>query len=282
MLRRIDKLWCLAQVLSLDVVLAALSLLFFVSRLLQQPLQPLYYLSLALAVWIIYIGDHFLDALHFSGQIAVPRYHFFQQHRILWFGLLMFVASALVSLVTCYLPSRLLIAGMGMAAIAATHLFIAFRWRRWPWLKELAVALIFSTGIILGPWSKFEFGFHRPILAIWLHIFLASWSNLISFAIFERSLDRRQSAWSQVLWLGLPINRCLVMILSTTNTVLCIALVFILEIQPLSTLVFLPVTFGGALLPAAMLLNYVFWKRQQRYRRFADLVFLLYILAALF
>ena len=66
----------LYQILSLDVVLGAVSVGVFATQLLQVKANPYWWIILAVAVWVIYTFDHLVDGFKKKGESTIYRHRF--------------------------------------------------------------------------------------------------------------------------------------------------------------------------------------------------------------
>jgi hypothetical protein len=108
---------------------------------------------LALAVWLAYAGDRWLDGMRIAeGAAVTPRHRFAQVHRgpIAWVGFA--VLGATVLLASLLLPLRFVERGWLLGAGVAIYFFL----NQWPkttrslrGLKEMAVAILFAAGTVV-------------------------------------------------------------------------------------------------------------------------------------
>ncbi|MEI6416720.1 MAG: hypothetical protein WCO92_03265, partial [Verrucomicrobiota bacterium] len=142
------------NLLSLDVVLIALAWQEVFARTATVTLRWEERAFLAISIWIVYVIDHWLDAMvdlrstagFFSNK--APRHHYVRSHRLL-LGSFLVLASFANVLLLWHLGLRLLIAGMGLAVITLSYLLLNhFFLRRGRWLKgrEIVISIIFSLG----------------------------------------------------------------------------------------------------------------------------------------
>ncbi len=145
------------NLLSLDVVLIALAWQEVFARTATVTLRWEERAFLAISIWIVYVIDHWLDAMvdlrstvvFFSNK--APRHHYVRSHRLLLGSLLVLASFANVWLLW-HLGLKLLIAGMGLAVITLSYLvFNSFFLRQGRWLKgrEIVISIIFSAGCAL-------------------------------------------------------------------------------------------------------------------------------------
>jgi hypothetical protein len=145
------------NLLSLDVVLIALAWQEVFARTAAVTLRWEERALLAISIWMVYITDHWLDAMmdlrstagFFSNK--APRHHYVRSHRWL-LGTLLLIASLANGWLLWHLELRLLIAGVVLAVITLSYLMLNhFFLRQECWLKgrEILISIIFSIGCAL-------------------------------------------------------------------------------------------------------------------------------------
>lgn len=194
------------HLLSLDVVGGALVLLYFFSSYLGIAPSWTLYVLLGSNVWMIYTVDHLRDA---AKSTLRPRYQIHQTHRRTLLFLLCLMASLIVSLLF-FIETKVLIGGavLGASSIGylSTHEWLAKRG-----LKELYVALVYTTGILLVPYVMVD---ELPLTLFFLLLVL-TYSNLILFSWYEHDEDVRDRFDSiATVWGVDKVERLLVLLLA--------------------------------------------------------------------
>ncbi len=140
--------------LSLDIVLGALASSCFAARLFNASPGWAWWLVLAGTVWILYTGDHLLDAWKHRKKSNREMHQFIFRNRksLLWF--MGVVGSAVLMLVfnfmeRSFLIYALLLAGVVLLFYAMRHLFRKNRLLFIP--GEIFILLIYLAGTWLGP-----------------------------------------------------------------------------------------------------------------------------------
>jgi hypothetical protein len=121
--------------------------------------------ALALAVWLIYVGDRILDVRVVGAAPRTARHVFHRRHRRA-LTILASLALATLLILTFLLRPVVVRSGFALAGcvavyLACVHLFPQPR-RRW-FPKELIVGILFATGTCLAPWSR---ALDRPALLL--------------------------------------------------------------------------------------------------------------------
>jgi 4-hydroxybenzoate polyprenyltransferase len=171
--------------LHFDIALGAVGSSFWIGRLLDLSLSLILAATLGLAVWVIYLSDHLLDALRYAGQNA-NRYGFYKRNRkvllfAIVFGLLMGMVLA-IQLPIYFLYYGLIMGGMVMIYLGAVQLFPLFSRS----FKEVWVAILYAGGICL-PYI-YEADLNRLWL-LWVWFFLLVLCTLFMYSIIEEKED---------------------------------------------------------------------------------------------
>ncbi|MBL7851120.1 MAG: hypothetical protein JNN04_09475 [Cyclobacteriaceae bacterium] len=259
------------NILSIDVALGAVSGCAFFASVFGVQLRPHAYLGLGLIVWIVYTIDHLFDAARSAHDPFSRRHQFHRRHASVLTAAVVLAATALT--VEAFLVRKpVLFAGIGVATLVIAYLWLQANLR---FLKEIAGAMLYVSGIIAAPWSLLN----RPLqLEEWLLILLylaTAYVNLLLFSLFGHEGDLQDGHVSTTTHLGPRIAGNLV------------RLVFGIILAGLGILA----TWGYFQLAAVLLLMNTghgviylrpdFFRVDDRYRLVGDLVFLLPGLAIL-
>lgn len=256
------------QYLSIDIVIGAVILLRFFSLEAEVSVEwPVYFL-LGSAVWLIYSIDHLKDAKKAHTR-SRGRYVFHSTNkRTIIFVMLIVLAFSIAILF--YVGLDLIHGGLIVAGLCVIYLLIHQKLAL-AGLKEVYIALTYSTGILLVPIiysNQFDIG-------TFLLLFTLAVLNLIMFSWMEREEDEKDGFSSIATKLGylrteklmLPIFSVgLALAFSTLWTKPEVAFYFILSF----------------LLYGIVILNPEWAKEHMRYRTIGDGVFILPILIELF
>jgi hypothetical protein len=113
---------------------------------------------LALAVWVIYVGDRLLDCKLSKNPAALhERHRFCKRHRLALLGLLAMACAILIWLTANRLPAVEVNAGLRLGAVLLMYMAAihgAPGWLAGIVPKEMAVGLLFAAGAILPIWSQ--------------------------------------------------------------------------------------------------------------------------------
>ena len=221
------KIYRTLHFLSLDIVLGALATSCFAARLFASDPGWIWYISLALTVWLLYTGDHMLDALKHKKKIERELHYFMMKNRktLVWsMGL---VATADILLIFNLLDQEqmkygLFLAGLVLLFYAMRHVFRKNRILSIP--GEVFVLLLYLAGTWLGPAVAIEGNFEAGqgmIALIFMGVLLM---NLGVISLYDMKLDSRMGITSLANLLGLKRTKNLLL-----GTSIAIYLISILQ-----------------------------------------------------
>jgi len=184
-MKEVIKLYRLFNLLSLDVVTGAVISSLFFSKILE--VVPSYpsLISLGLTVWIIYTADRLLDIQDVKGEAASERHRFHQRNQTklkYWLVVVLIIDIVLIF----FMPVKLIKHGIILSL--AVVIYILLR-RKLHISKELLVAVLYTTGVVLPSWLENQMGFEQYLII--LLFFLIALINLIVFSWYEKENDLR-------------------------------------------------------------------------------------------
>ena len=174
----------------------------FIAKILQVHLPYSIILSLGLTVWIIYTLDHLMDGIYVRHAAGSMR-HLFHQKYARKISFFLILALLLSGLNLFLLPERTLRLGV-LLIIAVTIYFIVlqiFRARNL-YLKETTIAIIYTLGLFIGPFSMISAIEYHTILPLFIQFLGLSMANLLLFSMVEKELDQKDGHASLTLTLG--------------------------------------------------------------------------------
>ncbi len=200
------KIYRYFHYLSLDIVLGALASSCFAARLFGTNPGLIWWITLALTVWLLYTGDHMLDAWRHRKKVEREMHYFLLRHRRLVIYSLGVVAVADAMLIINLLDKgifkyALILAGLVLLFYAMRHVFRKNRFLFIP--GEFFVLLLYLAGTWLGPVSSMEGGFstsHGLIASVFGGVLLM---NLGVISLYDLKLDSRMGISSLANIFGL-------------------------------------------------------------------------------
>lgn len=255
--------------LSIDIAFGSIISSAFLFLLLEIQYSLVSLLILGLVVWSIYTFDHLLDAKNSKAHHLSERLQFHKRNSALLTKALILVILVIACMLP-FLPAITLLYGAVLScAVLVYFLSIHFLNHKFIIHKELFIAIIYTSGICLGPVSLMNEPMPNTHILIISIFFIIVLFNLLLFSLMDKKVDLTAKFPSFVIAAGEPL---------TTMTLEFLALVGIALIVWLATLGLIK----ESLLLATMfgVLQIIFWKRGngfviKYYRHAGDGIFLL-------
>lgn len=221
------KIYRYLHFLSLDIVLGALASSCFAARLFGADPGLIWWITLALTVWLLYTADHMLDALKHRKKIERELHYFMMKNRKTLIYTMGVVAVADVMLILNLMDHELMkyglvLAGLVLLFYAMRHVFKKNRAFIIP--GEFFVLLLYMAGTWLGPAVARGSGFevsHGMIALFFAGMLLV---NLGVISLYDIKLDSRMGITSLANQLGKKRTKNLM-----TGTAISIYLVSLLQ-----------------------------------------------------
>lgn len=200
--------------LSFDIVAGALASSCFAAGLFGAAPDWPWWISLGLTVWILYTGDHLLDAWKSrkKPQRDMHRFIFANRRNLLWFLGVATVSDLLVVLNLLdqkYLKYALVLAGLVLLYYSMRHLFRKNRVFFVP--GEYFVLLLYMAGTWLGPFVDRSFPLQPADALIALMFAGVLFMNLGVISLYDMHIDSRLGMASLARSLGQKATRNLVL-----------------------------------------------------------------------
>jgi hypothetical protein len=219
------KVYRYLHYLNIDIVLGALASSCFAAQLFASDPGWVWWITLALTVWLLYTGDHMLDAWKHRKKIERDLHHFMMKNRktLVWSMILVTAVDILLVfnlLNQEFMKYALVLAGLVLIFYAMRHVFRRNRILKIP--GELFVLLIYLAGTWLGPVvasrMPLEPG-HALVTLIFAGVLLM---NLGVISLYDMKLDKRMGLVSMANLLGIKGTRS--MLLGTAVAIYLISL----------------------------------------------------------
>jgi len=191
--------------LSLDIVAGALGSSCLAARLLGANPGWSWWLTLAFTVWLLYMGDHVLDAWKHRKKSERELHHFiFRNRRILLYimGIIAIVDLLLIFnfMDRAFLKYAFTLAGLVLLFYAMRHLFRKNRVFFIP--GEVFVLILYMAGTWLGPVVSRSGEFAAPDIMIAIIYAAVLLMNLGVISLYDIQLDSRLGIASLAHYLG--------------------------------------------------------------------------------
>jgi len=271
------------QTLSIDVVVGAIAVGYFASRILEVDPNPVWWFILPSAVWSFYTLDHLIDGFKSKGKTGIyrHRFHFKYQKLLLTLSVFFGLVSLLLSLK--FLDHQIIKFGLLLGGLVLTYFLALFFWGNKKLLllqKELVIAFVYIFGIWLAPlvWSG-QIPETNTILIISIFILLA-WAEGIMASYFDYENDLKEGHSSFTVLFGKQLSRRFLIVLHILVFIIIkISIFFISTNLQFAALMIL------ALMNLTLLLIMLYpdwFQKNERYRIVGESVFLLPTLIVFF
>lgn len=208
------KIYRYLHFLSLDIVIGVLATSCFAARLFASDPGWIWYITLALTVWLLYMGDHMLDAWRHRKKIERELHYFMMKKRktLVWsMGLVAAIDLLLIFNLLDHelMKYALVLAGMVLLFYAMRHVFRKNRFLSVP--GEIFVLLLYLAGTWLGPAVAMEGSFDSGQGMIALIFAGVLFMNLGVISLYDMKLDTRMGITSLANLLGVKRTRNLLL-----------------------------------------------------------------------
>lgn len=259
--------------LSLDIVAGALASSCLAARLLGSNPGWAWWLTLAFTVWILYMGDHILDAWKHRKKSDRELHHFiFRNRRLLLYamGIIAIVDILLIfnSLDPAFLKYALTLAGLVFLFYAMRHLFKKNRFLKIP--GESFVLILYMAGTWLGPIVSREVEFGSPDALIALIFAAVLLMNLGVISLYDIQLDTRLGITSLAHSLGRNTTRKMLVVTGISVYLLSVLQFLVFGLDRYSQFALILSGMATILLMVLFLPSY--FRRNEYYRWTADAV----------
>ncbi len=261
------KGWRYINILSLDVAAGAMTGCAFFARIFGIEMLPHALVALGLIVWIIYTVDHLIDARNTTGEPSTDRHRFHKRYAQALMALLI-IAGIVVMLEAFYVRKPVLFAGIGIAILVLGYIALQASLK---YAKEIVGALLYTAGVVAGPWSLLNRAISAPELLLVLLFGITAMINLMLFSLIDRDSDLVDRRASFATIYGPEVTRNVLV----AGFVIVAALCALLLIDYMN---YTSATITILIMNVVLFFTFYFreyMRRDDRYRRVGDLAFLI-------
>ncbi len=261
----------LINILNLDVAAGAAGMAIFVNYIFQQQVPWSYYYLLFSSVWTIYLLDHLYDSKK-PEAISERRRFFKKYHKVFWWVL---GVNLCISFIVFVAQFNILLLFYASPAIGVTGVYVLANWlfqenRQRFYLKEILISFGYAFGVMVIPMVFKRTVDIQVALLTSLIIVMALW-NVLLIARYERYIDEKEGQTSMSQWLSLSTIRWINYLIFVCFVVLGIIYANLFKTQLKEAIIYGAIAFY-------MLLPLLFprrFRKNERYHRYVDMVFLL-------
>ena len=277
LVKQLKKTYQWIQATSLDVVVGSGLLTLSIAKYYKVSLPVPVVACLMIAVWLIYTFDHLSDAKKTRSKAATFRHRFHQQYyKQLKAALILVLFSGVAAV--CFLPAVVVKNGVICAAVVFFY-FMLLKLRSF-WLKELLIALCYTTGVFLGPLSLAQEPLNNFQLLLIPQVFLLALANLIIFSCFDYENDKKDAHYSLAIHFGLTRSRNIALGLVLGGLMFC--LLMFLSAQLMLTIEVQALIFIMNILLLTLILQEERFRQNEMYRVIGDGIFFIPALLLLY
>lgn len=274
-IKKVFKLYRIFQALSFDTCIGAVAGGIFAQHVAHSNLHTSYYFILLFAVYFIYTIDHTFDARMIGPAAARFRYrfHYFYYRIVLLFALVFGLIALALALL--YMPKKVIVAGALVFMGVGVHLLLAQFTNSVPYMKEISVALYYTTGIWIAPLiMRNNSGAWELIINIVL-FYVTVLANLFIFSWMEIEEDKKDGSHSIAVQLGVVKTNKLIYLVFLTGGSLISYLMYFDIIYGRTNMVWLP-SLLIILIHLGIYKFPVFFKKDDLFRSIGDGSFIIY------
>lgn len=214
--QKISQFYIILRLLSIDIVLGAVSGCYFASRIFDVHPSIFFWITLVSAVWVIYTSDHILDGFRSKNLFAFETYRFHYKNRIVLISISIVVIIISAVLVFLYLEKKLITYGIYTFILIVVYLLLNYffkkEYRFFP--KELIIAVLYTWGIFGGVLILKGNSTLFQVLVV-IDYFLLVSCNVLLFSYFNSEEDRINYSNTVAVNFGKHKTRILLFIILT-------------------------------------------------------------------
>ncbi len=247
---------------------------YMATRVLNVVANPMWWVILPMAVWVVYSLDHIIDSLKNKENAVINRHKFHYDHRktIILFVILIGVITLFFSLL--YLETRVLMFGFIISIFIGIYFTILYFFRKIKLAllqKELFIAIVYTVGIFMAPLYWYGSLPSFPVVLIILNIFLLAWFEGIMISWFDFDYDIKDGHTSFTVIAGKKFTRRFLII---GHMLVEIFIIIALIINPVSIIFWaLMITFFMNVILGLIIILPASFVRNNYYRLIGETVF---------
>lgn len=181
------------QVLSLDVVLGALSVGAFAVKILGVTPHSAWWFVLPLAVWSVYTFDHLVDGYKKKGRSNIYRHLFHYKNRKILVPLVIITGAVALVLSLLMLDRTIVVYGIGLSLFVLFYFFLVMfqeRLRINYIQKELFIMAVYITGILLAPFAWRNNQLTTDEYLVFFILAGLAWSESVMISYYDQDQDK--------------------------------------------------------------------------------------------
>jgi 4-hydroxybenzoate polyprenyltransferase len=261
---------------SLDVVIGALATGYFFTKIMEITMPSWWWVILSGSVWVMYTVDHLLDGIKIKNMASVAIFrHFYhaENKKILAFVVLL-VSTFILIIVVIAAPAQLLKEGLFLVGLITLYFLVIHftgRTKFFLFQKELTVAVIYVTGILLGPLTLMNGNLELWQNVLIIAFILLTWAEGIMASWYDYENDLHDGHNSFATLFGLARTKLFLIFLHSSIFLLLLINLFWLK----TSKHWLPTVILGAMngLVLFILLKPELFRKNERFRILGEMIF---------
>ncbi len=220
------------QFLSLDIVIGTVAVGYMATKVLEVRANPVWWIVLPLAVWVVYTLDHIIDAYKKKREAAISRHNYHYLNRIPIIVVVSIIGLITMALSLLYLNYHIVKMGIILSITVGIYFLLLFLQKdkkNAMVQKELYIAIIYTVGIFMAPIYWHGSVPSIPIIIIAISISLLVWAEGIMISWYDYENDTidghnsltilfgKKNARRFAIVLHLFVETVLVLVLLTTT-----------------------------------------------------------------
>lgn len=272
------------QILSLDVVLGSVCGGLMATKVIGINPGIVWWFVLPFAVWLVYTVDHLSDGLKLGKRAQSKRHLFHYKYRKLFIIIIVLIGLSTGVIAFWFLNVRIVLFGLFLGGIVIIYLILNITIQRFKpvlFQKEIIISIIYTFGIWGGPLALKRFN-TEPVNWIILILFvIVAITNLIIFSCYEKEKDIADNQSSIVQILGEKTSSLIIYLLGFL--VMIVGIISMIYYQPekiqIASIIILTIM---QFILLNVFINKTYFGKNDRFRFYGDIVFVLPVCLLLF
>jgi 4-hydroxybenzoate polyprenyltransferase len=201
---------------------------FFALKLLNVIPNPVWWVVLPMAVWVIYSTDHILDSFKKKNESVILRHKYYFENKITLITITILLGITAIILSLLY-PELLIFKAGAILSMIIVLYFITINIfdKKINIPKEFVIAFVYTSGIFMAPIIWFGTLPSFTVLFIMCCIFLLAWAEGIMISWFDFDNDIKDGHNSFTVMFGKQKTRYFLLLLHITIELAILTLLFL-------------------------------------------------------
>jgi 4-hydroxybenzoate polyprenyltransferase len=210
------------QLLSLDILIGALAVGLFAIRIFNVRANPVWWGVLPLAVWTVYTLDHLIDGYKRKGESTIYRHYFHYKNRNILIPSIAVSSTVAVVLSFLFFEKQILVYGSFLSGFVVLYFLLVYFHEKLKIKyihKEVFIAFVYVTGIVLAPFTWFNRPLHFEYIFIFGILLSLVWAESVIVSFYDYNKDKADRLASFSIVYGLKKTRTTLIVIHSALTV---------------------------------------------------------------